>query len=309
MALPPDIRGGHKKTIYDTMPPELFKPDRKATRRCDGCQVTPKIPQQGALLACSRCKSARYCSSECQKRDWVTHKALCILQEGASITKFIERINRTRYLTLLLQIVIALYLDIPGGKVSPDRTLVVTFFVGFEPDIQSLVRMCRGEPLPEKTEGIFQINGILCDKDDSKLSQKNIEMWQERKDQLAKGGREDAFIVLLEYRNRDNGLATSGSTYITMEAIQAAREKNDYKLRLARTGETVNQPMNVATAIEDFNTLLRSDKENRFKMRKPMNEDDIKVLQQAIDEEDPGLCSSAFREKWEREWAYLLQSP
>lgn len=34
-------------------------------------------PGKPELQACSRCKKARYCSSECQHRDWKSHKTAC----------------------------------------------------------------------------------------------------------------------------------------------------------------------------------------------------------------------------------------
>ncbi|KAG8732183.1 hypothetical protein FRC11_000200 [Ceratobasidium sp. 423] len=34
-------------------------------------------PGKPALLLCSRCKKARYCSATCQKQDWKAHKGLC----------------------------------------------------------------------------------------------------------------------------------------------------------------------------------------------------------------------------------------
>ncbi|KAF8595883.1 hypothetical protein BDV93DRAFT_394756, partial [Ceratobasidium sp. AG-I] len=34
-------------------------------------------PGKPTLSACSKCKKARYCSTECQHRDWKTHKASC----------------------------------------------------------------------------------------------------------------------------------------------------------------------------------------------------------------------------------------
>ena len=39
---------------------------------CDACQGPP-----GHLQLCSSCRSARYCSPECQRRAWPAHKAEC----------------------------------------------------------------------------------------------------------------------------------------------------------------------------------------------------------------------------------------
>lgn len=42
------------------------------------CQACYKTPDK--LLSCSRCKNARYCNEECQKKDWPHHKEPCKAQ-------------------------------------------------------------------------------------------------------------------------------------------------------------------------------------------------------------------------------------
>jgi len=42
-------------------------------QKCKCCNV-----QQENLLCCSRCKIATYCSKECQKKNWSSHKSTCI---------------------------------------------------------------------------------------------------------------------------------------------------------------------------------------------------------------------------------------
>jgi uncharacterized C2H2 Zn-finger protein len=34
------------------------------------------------LLRCGRCQAARYCSRECQKQDWPSHKSVCARLSG-----------------------------------------------------------------------------------------------------------------------------------------------------------------------------------------------------------------------------------
>ncbi len=49
------------------------------------CRACSKEPAEGEkLMACSRCKSAHYCSKECQKADWKTHKQICITSAAAT---------------------------------------------------------------------------------------------------------------------------------------------------------------------------------------------------------------------------------
>jgi hypothetical protein len=45
-----------------------------------GCEFCGKI-DGATIMKCSRCKTATYCSKDCQKRDWKKHKAVCKLIE------------------------------------------------------------------------------------------------------------------------------------------------------------------------------------------------------------------------------------
>eukprot|EP00760_Papus_ankaliazontas_P029307 PhM_4_TR4199/c0_g1_i2/m.82613 len=49
---------------------------RASNVMCNACSATPSTK----LLRCSACKSAFYCSSDCQKSHWKTHKTLCKAQ-------------------------------------------------------------------------------------------------------------------------------------------------------------------------------------------------------------------------------------
>ncbi|KIY69567.1 hypothetical protein CYLTODRAFT_442616 [Cylindrobasidium torrendii FP15055 ss-10] len=310
MALPSDMKFDVLRapdSIYDTLPAGVFQADKRvqSRRTCSGCQMTPEGSESGARMVCSRCKSAWYCSQECQRKDWRTHKEHCISQEGTHIAKFLERLQRTPYLSSLLQVAIALCLDIPSGRVSPARPYLVGLPVGFEPDIETLLNMRQGTPLPKGTQGFFQINGILYDENITP-SPARTEMWKKGKEQLARKGFEDAFIVVLEFRNRDEGLATSSIIHIMSPSIEIARKKEDFETKSALTGDVVKRPMNVGTTLEAFNTTLRHDTQNKFKMRKIMSDADIGLLQQAIDGE-VGTSPFAIAEKWKRERVYQVQ--
>ncbi|RDX46261.1 hypothetical protein OH76DRAFT_1407172 [Lentinus brumalis] len=47
---------------------------KRMSRKCNSCYVTGDEKQ---LFSCSRCRSQAYCSKECQKADWKTHKKMC----------------------------------------------------------------------------------------------------------------------------------------------------------------------------------------------------------------------------------------
>ena len=47
---------------------------------CSGCGAA-KRPDGKPLLRCGKCKTAQYCSKECQVNMWPTHKAECALKQ------------------------------------------------------------------------------------------------------------------------------------------------------------------------------------------------------------------------------------
>merc|ERR1740117_2229437 len=50
---------------------------RKTTvKDCNFCKRTKKTGEK-AFSSCAKCRAVRYCSSECQQKDWGTHKDAC----------------------------------------------------------------------------------------------------------------------------------------------------------------------------------------------------------------------------------------
>ena len=66
---PAHANGSNGKETTGNALPEL------GAARCDRCKKKESADLK--LLVCSRCKKAVYCSRECQKSDWKTHKLRC----------------------------------------------------------------------------------------------------------------------------------------------------------------------------------------------------------------------------------------
>jgi hypothetical protein len=46
------------------------------TKKCASCG-TPESDPEKPLKPCSKCQTVRYCSRDCQKKDWKVHKKTC----------------------------------------------------------------------------------------------------------------------------------------------------------------------------------------------------------------------------------------
>lgn len=69
----------HKKTGWAPITETVkTRPDDKSEAVCSHCGRQANV-EMGAtpLLRCGGCKSTRYCSADCQKGDWVSHKKKC----------------------------------------------------------------------------------------------------------------------------------------------------------------------------------------------------------------------------------------
>ncbi|KAJ9148687.1 MYND finger family protein [Pleurostoma richardsiae] len=57
--------------------PQAAGSDTEADRRCRNCGATRERERGGPLRRCTRCRVARYCSPECQRKDWRKHRMEC----------------------------------------------------------------------------------------------------------------------------------------------------------------------------------------------------------------------------------------
>ena len=55
-----------------------------STPICANCKKTAAALNLTSLSACANCRSTRYCSRDCQKADWRTHKQVCGLRPSGT---------------------------------------------------------------------------------------------------------------------------------------------------------------------------------------------------------------------------------
>eukprot|EP00035_Acanthoeca_spectabilis_P008312 m.151817 g.151817 ORF g.151817 m.151817 type:complete len:156 (-) comp14308_c0_seq1:824-1291(-) len=78
--------------------PETSAPQVQLNTQVQSCRMCSRLAPAGKkLLRCARCLAVLYCSSECQKRDWKSHKSFCkmattqrndLVNKGSNPAKF-----------------------------------------------------------------------------------------------------------------------------------------------------------------------------------------------------------------------------
>ncbi|KIJ92110.1 hypothetical protein K443DRAFT_685464 [Laccaria amethystina LaAM-08-1] len=70
----------------------IYVKDTKPTRICRWreCSLAGSDYEGVKLKACARCNFVRYCSKECQKSDWPTHRNGCRVPQFVDIGSWIR---------------------------------------------------------------------------------------------------------------------------------------------------------------------------------------------------------------------------
>lgn len=80
------------KPIQDPVDGFVPKIDATFKMTCNGCHL---FKEENELKKCTQCLLARYCSKECQKRDWQRHKPLCkrldVLEKNEAFKEFVKK--------------------------------------------------------------------------------------------------------------------------------------------------------------------------------------------------------------------------
>ncbi|KAF8173754.1 hypothetical protein K438DRAFT_1980637 [Mycena galopus ATCC 62051] len=129
---------------------------------CATCLKGEKVLRKKDLQICSRCDIVRYCSKECQRKDWPEHKQACGGKDKRSgIPGLIKALVDNTLVKLTLQECAILAFDLMN---NPDITLTrfARVDVQMEPrDINDLESILLGTgPTPEKIQGVLQITGF-----------------------------------------------------------------------------------------------------------------------------------------------------
>ncbi|KAG1720117.1 uncharacterized protein EDB91DRAFT_1257171 [Suillus paluster] len=291
---------------------EYLKAQKKQFRmQCTQRGTTLEKPRK-----CSKCKSGWYCSEECQKKAWPTHKLSCRnVERSSGAFKFIRMFALNPLLMRFLRAGIIFdcgLLDDP--RIGFDVPFVARVVITIEPsDILDFIGLYLDhKTVGQRLQGMVQVNAIIpCHPSTFPLMPKRLQIWREERAKCDADGFANDPVGLLEYvdgttyaKDSCQNTVTSG-LYTPTSVFDWARRREPFIRYTAVTGTPSKQPMNAVACLEYINVHIREDTQNQLRLRTEMTEQDKEIVRAAGRNED-ALPDPAriLKEKMQRESVY-----
>jgi len=300
-----DRRSDFHKVASSTQ--EIKEGAARVTLLCTECfksELDIGVP----LRRCGKCKSVRYCSRECQKRDWPKHKSTCGPEVvGTGILKLAERFLANKLLLFQLQVCLVLDFDLLRNR-STNVPLMTRIEIGIEPaDIIVFMQLLYGAEMNgDDVVGMFQINTIYSDKSRQPLASMGMEMWRDKKKEVVEAGFGSDPVVIVEFVKDSQTLCFP--LHIMDAAFTFAQKADPFVHVSALTGAKIKRPMSLGSCIESINYHIRSDAHNQLLLRtSKMKQSDVQRIRD-IATDSKREAVQILREKMDRELIYKRRS-
>ncbi|KAG0694830.1 hypothetical protein DFH29DRAFT_1006001 [Suillus ampliporus] len=285
-------------------PSELLKRNAKTFGvQCTQCQKTLE-----KLLKCSKCKGVWYCSKECQKKHWPTHKQAChdVERSSGALKLFVRMFTANITLTMCIQAATVLDCALfDNPRVGFDVPFMVRVDIAIEPveilDFAGLY--LNNSNVKEKLQGMVQVNAVFPwdPSTHTPLTPTQLRLWCKARAKSNAAGFSKSPVGLMEFLNYTAYLITA-AFHICDSALNLVRKGEPFTCSSALTGQS-EKPLNTATLLEYINLHIRADKENQLLLRTEMTEQDKEVIRAAGRSEDSPPVS-LLKSKMRRERIY-----
>ncbi|KAJ7624532.1 hypothetical protein FB45DRAFT_923648 [Roridomyces roridus] len=309
----PEIKKYHKS--YLTSPKDMR--EVKAQRK-QACAVCGNI--QNEIRRCGKCKHASYCSKECQKADWPTHKVACSpTDSGLNMQRVVQNLDASTFLNMQIQAAFILAFDLLRDP-RINQMFAVRMDVGVEPtDLMKFLKIYHGRadaPIPDNLEGMVQINAFTplplgWDLEAAKRS------WASGRARAIDGGFGDAPVGLMVI-SKANALVQMHPIMVFPQMMEMMRNSPTFEATSTLTGVKKSIPVDINGLMEMMNKHIRADDKNTLAMRTEMTAGDVQVIRDAakgnvltsrppnwaVVAPSPKLAATILREKVERDAMY-----
>ncbi|KAG1767628.1 hypothetical protein EDD22DRAFT_874672 [Suillus occidentalis] len=287
-----------------------FLKTQKNILRLECTQCRTKLEK---LLKCAKCKSVWYCSKECQKKHWSTHKPTCHeVERSSGALKFIQMFGANPLLMTYLKIGIIFDCGLfDNPRIGFDVPFMARVDVAVEPsDILDFVGLyLNDEAVGEKLQGMLQVNAITPWRPSMQgpLTPKRLQIWREARAKYNAEGFTKDPVGLVEFIGcscaEDSGNSVTAELHIPAVVLDIARKREPFIGVSAVTGAQINKPMSAVACLEYINLHIRADKQNQLYLRAEMTGQDKEAIRAAGRNEET-LPARILKEKMEREHLY-----
>ncbi|KAG2067525.1 hypothetical protein BDR04DRAFT_1104946 [Suillus decipiens] len=283
---------------------EFLKESQKRMFRvqCTQCQTALEKP-----LKCTKCKSVWYCSKECQKKHWPTHKPRCHeVERSSGALKFVRMFILNPILMAFLKVGVAIDCGLlDNARIGFDVPFGVRVDIAIEPsNILDFVGLYFDNKSPEeKLQGMVQINAMTP----WELTSEPLRKWREARARHDAEGFANDPVGLVNFVDisctKNVGNAVTADLHFPLFILNTAKARESFLGVSAVTGAEIRKPMNAMTCLENINMHIRADKGNQLHLRTEMTDQDKEVIRAAGHNEDTYLAR-IVKEKMKREHIY-----
>ncbi|KAG2089331.1 uncharacterized protein F5147DRAFT_41077 [Suillus discolor] len=285
----------------------------KASQKDFGVQCTQCQTKLEKPLKCAKCKGVWYCSKECQKKNWSTHKPACHeVERSSGVFKFIQMFGVNPLLMGLLKVGIIFDCGLfDNPRIGFDVPFMARVDIAMEPsDVLDFIRLYfNDKAVGDKLQGMLQVNGVTPwhPSTQSPLTPKRLQLWREARAKYNADGLTKDPVGLVEFIScscaEDLGNSVTAELHIPAGILDIARQREPFIFVSAITDTKFSKPMNTVTCLEYINVHIRMDKQNQLRLRAEMTEQDKEAIRAAGRNENT-FPACILKKKMEREHIY-----
>ncbi|KAF9477093.1 hypothetical protein BDN70DRAFT_881584 [Pholiota conissans] len=231
--------------------------------------------EQGVdVKKCAKCKVSLYCSKECQKKDWKTHKTRCAsLAHQFSLENIVKRFTSTPFLWRLVEMACVLEFGLDKKPPVLDRPLVANCgFVLTIPaeDVVQAAASSSSTPIPTNTDAVIQARAFEAITGDGAVQARRTALWKKFK-ATNPAFFEGVTVVLVDFYMGDDPACVVVSVPISDLILGIVRKGGGFQHRPAGSAVVMDVEYSVPSCLSVLNHHIRMDESNKLGLRVPMS--------------------------------------